>query len=78
MDLRAIDADNYYSDFDIVRIFDRLKILKSCIYILSLEFIQKNFVANRGFEWMDWMADIAGAIIGAAVVLVLQRRAEKG
>lgn len=51
--------------------------LLASAYGIGIEFIQKNFVANRGFEWMDWMADLAGVVAGAVVVIILQRRVKK-
>ncbi|HEX5026969.1 MAG TPA: VanZ family protein [Agriterribacter sp.] len=36
----------------------------SCIYGIGMEFIQKYFVANRGFEWGDIVADVVGSFAG--------------
>jgi len=36
----------------------------SCIYGIGMEFIQKYFVANRGFEWGDIVADVVGSFTG--------------
>lgn len=36
----------------------------SCIYGIAMEFIQKYFVPNRGFEWGDIAADMVGAFVG--------------
>ncbi len=32
-------------------------------YGLGIEFLQKHYIANRGFEWMDWVADIGGVTL---------------
>jgi VanZ family protein len=33
-------------------------------YGLGVEFVQHNFIPNRGFDIGDWLADIAGSFVG--------------
>jgi len=33
-------------------------------YGLSLELIQMTMITDRNFEWMDWIADISGILLG--------------
>lgn len=43
----------------------RLKIILGAVaYGILIEFIQKNFIPNRGFDLGDWAADIIGIFIG--------------
>lgn len=37
--------------------------LGAVIWGITVEVIQKYFVPGRGFEWLDWAADSAGALI---------------
>ncbi len=39
----------------------------AALYGISVEFIQDQFVLNRSFDWGDWLADIAGSILGLFV-----------
>jgi hypothetical protein len=36
--------------------------LASIVWGITTELIQKYFVVNRQFDWMDWLADSAGAV----------------
>lgn len=38
--------------------------LISCIYGIGMEYVQKYWVANRGFETGDMIADVTGSICG--------------
>lgn len=50
----------------------------SCIYGIGMEYVQKYWVANRGFETGDMIADIIGSICGGlGYQLYLQRRVRK-
>lgn len=40
----------------------------SCVFGIAMEFVQKYFVANRGFEWGDIAADVTGALAGWVVI----------
>jgi VanZ family protein len=56
--------------------FLRLSLIFLCSvsYGIIVELIQDHFVANRSFDWGDWVADGTGAVIG---LIVWQRRWEK-
>lgn len=41
-----------------------LFLLASCIYGFGMEYVQKYYVANRGFEYGDIAADIVGSFAG--------------
>ena len=41
-----------------------LILLISCIYGIGMEYVQKYWVANRGFETGDMIADIVGSVCG--------------
>ena len=41
-----------------------LTLLISCIYGIAMEYVQKYWIANRGFETGDILADITGSVIG--------------
>jgi VanZ family protein len=41
--------------------------LVAVAYGVAVEFIQLQWVPNRGFEWMDVAADAAGAVLGTVL-----------
>ncbi len=50
----------------------------SCIYGIGMEYVQKYWVANRGFETGDMIADVIGSICGwLGYQIYLQRRGRK-
>ena len=44
-----------------------LVFLFSLSYGIIVELIQDHFVANRSFDWGDWVADGTGSVIGLFV-----------
>jgi len=44
------------------------------IYGTGMEFVQKYFVSNRGFELLDILADAAGSILGMLYSLLQYRK----
>ena len=41
------------------------------VFGLVLEYIQMNFVSDRTFEWLDWIADGIGVVLCFFIVRVL-------
>ncbi len=41
------------------------------LFGLVLEYIQMNFLPDRTFEWLDWIADGIGVVLSFFIVLVL-------
>jgi VanZ family protein len=39
-------------------------LIAAIAYGLLVEFVQDNFIPNRGFDIGDWIADIAGSLLG--------------
>ena len=39
-------------------------LVAAVMYGLVVEFVQHNFIPNRGFDMGDWIADIAGSLLG--------------
>ena len=42
----------------------KVLVITAVLYGIFIEWVQHNFVANRGFDWTDWMADVAGTAVG--------------
>lgn len=40
------------------------------IYGILIEFMQDNWISNRSFEFMDWIADITGASLGWIIMKI--------
>lgn len=49
---------------------DGMVVLATIAYGVGMEFVQRDFVANRSFDMLDIVADSAGAILGYAWVAV--------
>jgi len=47
---------------------DLIVVLGTIAYGVAMEFVQRDFVANRSFDVMDIMADSVGAVLGFALV----------
>ena len=43
------------------------------LYGGAIEVIQEQWFAPRSGEWMDWVADCAGVIIGSATTMIINR-----
>ena len=43
------------------------------LYGGAIEVIQEQWFAPRSGEWMDWVADCAGVIIGSATTMIIKR-----
>jgi VanZ family protein len=41
--------------------------LAAVAYGITVEFIQLHWVSNRGFEWLDVVADTTGTVLGTAL-----------
>jgi VanZ family protein len=47
---------------------EAIVVLGTIAYGVAMEFVQRDFVANRSFDVMDIMADSVGAVLGFALV----------
>jgi VanZ family protein len=47
---------------------DLIVVLGTIAYGVAMEFVQRDFVANRSFDVMDIMADSVGAVLGFSLV----------
>lgn len=43
------------------------------LYGLCIEFIQKEWIPNRSFDWLDLLADSAGSVVGILVWMVYKK-----
>ena len=46
------------------RQYTTIIMMAAAAYGLLVEFVQHNFIPNRGFDVGDWIADIAGSLLG--------------
>lgn len=47
---------------------DLIVVLGTIAYGVAMEFVQRDFVANRSFDIMDILADALGALLGFLVI----------
>ena len=46
--------------------------LSATFFGLLMEFVQRDYIPHRSFDWMDVLADASGALIGAVFAAILK------